>query len=294
MPDEELLKKEWEVARELLANGNSRLHEMRKAGFSLVTAILTAISLFLDEKQSTNTAAIATGIAAVSVVLLIAMCLTERGVRLLQGAASARATVIERHLGLELSGMITYRYEREGWNRLLSLTYALFVVAACGVAWSIASADPDASAIPIVLIGVAGIGLVLFYAARFGGPGDDLAYGDWSACVVTAGDRRLLRIMFTALERSKGKWPFKEGETIWEIRTRPTLVPGATLADTASHVALTYAATKEDELPQRCRIWLADVTTFEGLNDLWVFHGRGKDKKVQLRAMERRLVVPPK
>jgi hypothetical protein len=291
MLDEATALREWEVARELLANGNTRLHGMRRAGFSLVSAIVTASAVFLHERETEGAGALAAGIAAVSVALVVAMCLAEREVRLLQGAAAARASVIERHLGLELSDTISYRYEHERWSVFIKLTYGLFIAASCGLAWTVGLHGGNPQTVPIVLIGAVGTALVQFYS-QLGHAGEGLSYADWSVIGVRSGEKQFARIMFSTLAHRRGAWPFRSGEDIWAIHERmPSTSLEGVRTDTSKPI-LVYKATDEDAAPQRCRSWLIDLSSYGGLYDVYVFQGR-KGGKVVLGTMHRRLTVLP-
>jgi hypothetical protein len=290
MSDPALLLKEWEVARQLLESGNTRLHSMRKVGFSLISTVVTAASLFLHEQPGVNTGTAAAAIAAVGVALIIVMCLAERQIMLLQSAASDRATVIERHIGLELSDAISYRYEHERWGVFVKLTYCLFVVVTCGVGWSV-GASGGGQTIPIVLIGIAGICLVLFYS-QMGSPGEWRTYGDWSFMVVTIDERHYLQLMFSKIEYAKKRWPFdQQGETLWEIRARTPATDNRIRQDRMETVTSYHATVADTHANQSCRMWLVDLAGMRGQYDLYVWHGRKKDRTTRLEAMNRRLRV---
>jgi hypothetical protein len=112
----DLAVKEWQTARDVLQKFDDRIADLRKYGFSFVTALLTAQSLLvpLVVKDTGVTGVpdmVKFGVIAVTLLLVVTLRLLEKNYQLFQAAAAVRALILERRLNLELTETISQRYK---------------------------------------------------------------------------------------------------------------------------------------------------------------------------------------
>jgi hypothetical protein len=122
----------WKSARKVLSQFDDRLHDLRKYGFSFITALLTAESILIPgpEAQAAGEAVIPPriklGVMLATLLLVVGIRLMDKHYRLFQEAAAVRAKIIERSLNLELSDAIAFRYRAEQFWRYINWLYYLF------------------------------------------------------------------------------------------------------------------------------------------------------------------------
>jgi hypothetical protein len=120
---------EWKIARETLAKFDDRLHDLRKYGFSFITALLTAQSLLMSDSKALPDGVKVT-VLIVTLTLIIALHLIDRIYQVIQEAVSTRAKILERTLNLELTEDIAFRYET---NRLRWYVAGVYIAFTIGV-----------------------------------------------------------------------------------------------------------------------------------------------------------------
>lgn len=145
--DYETQYKEWEKTREFFKEYDTRLHELRKYGFSFVTALLTVGSfatniisqgISSEAANITASASIETeipapalfnlGVFIVTLLLIVAIHLFDKNYRVFQEAAYIRAVVIERKLNMELTDAIAARHRRGRIALNIFFVYSLFIL----------------------------------------------------------------------------------------------------------------------------------------------------------------------
>ena len=130
------LEKELEQARDSLKAFDDRLHDIRKYGFSFVTALLTAQSILIPALGSGSAGNssigdfVKLGVLSVTLLLIGALRVLEYMYMSFNEATATRARVIERRLNMELTEVITARY---AWAKLGWLATYLYVLFALGV-----------------------------------------------------------------------------------------------------------------------------------------------------------------
>ena len=135
------LFEEWGRAREILNNADEHLHDLRKYGFTFVTALLTAESLLIPSQSPSSTFTpvlpenVKIAILSVTLVLIIALQLMDRNYQVLQTAAATRALVLERVLNLQLTEVISMRYNQYHVKRYVIAIYGLFVFGVVALGW---------------------------------------------------------------------------------------------------------------------------------------------------------------
>jgi hypothetical protein len=118
---------EWKQARDVLEFFDDKLHDLRKYGFSFVTALLTAEGILIPKTGDNVPVQIKFAVFFVTLLLILAVHLIDHNYRVYQRAANMRARVLERNLNLELSDTITDRYRASGINLRVWLLYIVFI-----------------------------------------------------------------------------------------------------------------------------------------------------------------------
>lgn len=121
------LLKEWSKARNTLSAFDDRLDALRKYGFGLVTALITADAFLLPGTVSSTSALpdrVKFSVLGATLLLLAAVEILDRNYRVVQQAVASRAVVIEAALNMELTDDIGRRYDEAGLGGA-SLMYAL-------------------------------------------------------------------------------------------------------------------------------------------------------------------------
>lgn len=228
---------EWKVARSVLASFDGSLHDLRKYGFSFVTALLAAESILVP-----GPVAIASGkealppliklcVFAVTLLLIDALQLIDKNYQVIQEAAADRALVLERELNLELSEVISDRYKGVHFR-----VFALYFALTLGVLYlGSLVLYPDYLYVGVlVVLEMISVGFLIWnfrieLKFREGGP-----EWDWtlSPLVCQSGDE--VKITLTNLTRDKvetvipglglRKMPkpivFKQGELVWDVENQ--------------------------------------------------------------------------
>jgi hypothetical protein len=162
---------EWKEARGLISKLDDTLADLRKYGFSFITALLAADSV-LGETSSGATISISPGVKLaifVSTLILIAgLCATDRYFRTLQEGASARAIQIENHFKtVTLTHIVgKFYYQKRLWLFIEGL-YVCFTLAAEVLALMVLRSSPGL----MLLMTIAALVTILFviFLPRAGG-----------------------------------------------------------------------------------------------------------------------------
>jgi hypothetical protein len=118
---------EWKQARHVLEFFDDKLHDLRKYGFGLVTALLTAEGILIPKTGDDVPVQIKFAVFFVTLLLILAVHLIDHNYRVYQRAANMRARVLERNLNLELSDTITDRYRSSVINLRVWSLYVIFI-----------------------------------------------------------------------------------------------------------------------------------------------------------------------
>lgn len=132
--DDDKHLEEWKAARDVLNGFDERLHDLRKYGFTFVTALLAAESILIP-----GPAAVAAGTAAIpdtiklaviiaTLLLIVGVRVIDKFYRLFQQAAAIRAKIIERAINFELTEVIADRLGAQRFWRYVNLLYYLFAI----------------------------------------------------------------------------------------------------------------------------------------------------------------------
>lgn len=123
--------KEWEVSRSLLSFFDDKLYDLRKYGFSFITALITAEGLLITYVDPTKNWPVDVKFAVlfVNILLIVALTTIDRNFSVIQKAGASRARVLERTMNLELSEVITQRYKGARLDYFATGLYTVFIVA---------------------------------------------------------------------------------------------------------------------------------------------------------------------
>ena len=117
---------EWKEARSVLGAFDNNLHDLRKYGFSFVTALLAASGL-LSQGSSGYVPPVKATILVATLGLIVALRLLDKHYRLFQEAAAVRARLLESRLNLDLTDDIGVYYSLQAFWKYIQLLYLAFV-----------------------------------------------------------------------------------------------------------------------------------------------------------------------
>jgi hypothetical protein len=132
IPQDGNVLEEWKSVREILAKFDDRILDLRKIGFSLLTALLAAQSLLIPSFYQTSSLppAIKLTVIVATLLLIVTVRLIEKNYELFQEAAATRAVVLERDLNLEITETISERSRSDHFARIVSWVYIVFAIVA--------------------------------------------------------------------------------------------------------------------------------------------------------------------
>lgn len=119
---------EWKEARSIIARYDNNLHDLRKYGFSFITALLAANGLISQSSTSVVPAGVKASILMATMGLIVTLKLLDTHYRLFQKAASIRGRILEDRLNLDITNDISFFYDLEHWWRYVQALYYGFVV----------------------------------------------------------------------------------------------------------------------------------------------------------------------
>lgn len=218
--------KEWESTRAVLKIFDDRLHDLRKYGFSFITAFLTASTiLFQNWIIAPNPPAfegqpfpepIKATILGVTILLIFGIYIMDRNYRVFQKAANTRANILERVLNIELSAVITQRYRMSRVHNFFMSIYLLFILGVCLLGRAVLSSSLNylylfGSIIAILVIVLSFDFVLLRY--RYG-------MMDWILDRLECKQGDEVRIIMTNMSDRvlpKRDYPIAEGEVMWKL-----------------------------------------------------------------------------
>ena len=126
---------EWKQARDVLKSFDDKLHDLRKYGFSFLTALFTAEAIIIPKNAMPDL--IKFVVFSITFLLISALHLLDKNYVAFQEAAATRAKVLERMLNLELTDIISIRYKTDGISRHELLIYFFLILGVCLLGWSV-------------------------------------------------------------------------------------------------------------------------------------------------------------
>lgn len=130
---------EWKQARSVLQFFDDKLHDLRKYGFSFLTALLTAESFLTKAPTNAQPSLpdeVKFAVYCVTFVLIVALWLLDTNYRAFQEATAKRAIVLEKRLNFELSQEISRKYVEARIARHVFVVYLCFVLGVLALGWS--------------------------------------------------------------------------------------------------------------------------------------------------------------
>jgi hypothetical protein len=201
---------EWKLAREVFEKFDDRQHDLRKYGFTFLTALIAADSLTKLVKDADDR--IRLTVVGVTLLLTVALKLLDKNYELFMSATAMRAKILEVRLNLELTETISFRHEWDRFDRYVLGVYVLFAAVTGAVGTALLYPGVLFSALVLTFTGIAVIALVAIHLLK---PNLERTV-DWS----------FDRIMFTQGEKARiiltnlGNKPvsFDEEQVVWEVR----------------------------------------------------------------------------
>ncbi len=124
MPSSQNALDEWKEARAILSRFDGNLHELRKYGFTILAALMTLDAL---QKLSDIDVIVKIGLIGLTMAVLVTLRLLEEDYKKFQQAAALRAKILETTvLNIELTEMISVKYQKEKINSLITDLYLAF------------------------------------------------------------------------------------------------------------------------------------------------------------------------
>ncbi len=219
----ETLLKEWETARDVLKSFDERLHDLRKYGFSFITAMLAVEGWFSPKLLSSGPSASGAQmpdkelmvliVVMVNLILICAVRVIERNYEVFQIAAAARALVLERLLNLELTEVICQRFKNGRVRLFVAFIYILFTVAVLVLGWSALAASRTLRLVIAVFCALAIVFILLVEETiHIAFP---KGYGDWTLERVECTKGEKVGITLTNLHEKRSLAP--DQERAWEL-----------------------------------------------------------------------------
>jgi hypothetical protein len=210
--------KEWETARTLLSFFDDKLYDLRKVGFTFITALIAAQGLLSGVETEKWPDAIKFAVLLVTILLIVGLTIIERNFIVIQRAGGTRARVLERTINLELSEIIGQRFRSAGLEKFATGLYTFFVFVVLLLGWFTLGSLPFQLAIlAVALLAIAAIFLIRNFITV------DYPYGklDWTIdpLVCTQGDE--VGITLTNLDEDqplKFTATDKATKVMWDIR----------------------------------------------------------------------------
>lgn len=133
---------EWCITRELLSEYDGYIHDIRKYGFSFITALITAQAILIPSNNLTNILNpsgipdhVKFGVFAVTLFLILAIAFFEKSYKLIQESTAKRALILELTMNLELSQTLISQFESREVRISETVVYILFIVGIIGLAF---------------------------------------------------------------------------------------------------------------------------------------------------------------
>jgi hypothetical protein len=207
---------EWKEARSIIARFDNSLSDLRKYGFSFVTALLAANGLISQGGTSVVTVQVKAAILVATMGLIVALKLLDTHYRHFQEAASMRGRILEGRLNLDLTNDISFFYAMNRFWWYVQVLYYGFVglTALLGIAilWS------NIPLLIMILVAAFVSGGLIYIINK---PEKSWAVGDWSVDNKIVSQGTPVRITYTNLNSEDRKpvtfklwWNFKKESEI--------------------------------------------------------------------------------
>ncbi len=252
---------EWKECRDVFKTWDERLHDLRKYGFSFITALLAAQVILLPASSGDSAPnGVKFAVLIATLILIGALHCMDKGYRVFQEATMTRAKVLERRLNLELSETIANRSVRHFIRSTVVLIYGLFSLATCILGGAALTPTDPAY---IVFIGCLGgvSGVVTFLPLLILPQRYENGSQDWTISPLQMNSEAFIQVTLTNLKEREGILKITAGPILsaekkrvyFEIRREDGSEHGTTtyrgVADPAMKVLSNYT-------------WILDKTAF--------------------------------
>lgn len=202
---------EWKLARQVFEKFDDRQHDLRKYGFTFLSALIAADSLTKLVMDADDR--IRLSVVGITLLLTVALNLLDKNYELFMSAAAIRAKILEVRLNLELTETISFRHKWDKFDRYVLGVYVMFAAVAGLV--GIVVLYPE-----VLLMGLAAaftiIAVIAVLAIHRLKPNLKRVV-DWSFDRITCAQGEKVRIVATNLSPSDYAI-FVENTKAWEIR----------------------------------------------------------------------------
>jgi len=185
---------EWKEARSVIARFDNNLHDLRKYGFTFVTALLAANGLISQGGTSIVPAGVKAGVLVATMGLIVTLKLLDTHYRLFQKAASIRGRILEDRLNLDITNDISFFYDLgHWWNYVQALYYgfvAMTFLLGLAILWS------DWFLVTMMLVAALVSGVLIYFINKE----KPTALKDWSVDNKIVSKGTPVRITYTNLD----------------------------------------------------------------------------------------------
>ena len=195
---------EWKEARAIIGRFDGNLHDLRKYGFSFVTALLAANGLLSVGGSSNIPVGVKASILVVTMGLIVTLKLLDTHYRRFQSAAATRGRILEDRLNLDLTNDISLLYKLQRWWRYVQYLYYGFVVLTALLGLALLWSD---WALFSMVVFAAGLSILIMFFINREKPETELE--DWSVDRKIVSQGTPVRITFTNLNAENYEKPDK-------------------------------------------------------------------------------------
>jgi hypothetical protein len=230
---------EWKTARDVISKFDDRLHDLRKYGFSFITALLAAESLLMPV-GSTGTVLpniIKLAVLIVTLILIAALHLLDRTYRIIQEGAVTRAGILEKALNLELTEVIAYKYKIGHARLLVGGVYAFFTFSV----WILGLAifDPD-----YISLGILTLAAIVAFIVPIRMKQEEQYLVDWRIDRLECKPRDEVAVTLTNL--GKKEIVYSKGKIMWAVAKEGESIPRDMDRRSVIQLAIHYYASERD------------------------------------------------
>lgn len=208
---------EWGKVRDAFSGFDERLHDLRKFGFSFLTALLAAETIFIPGTAGSPGVPGFTKLSlfGVTLLLIVAVRFIERNYQLVLQGLAIRGKILERELDLELTETISIRHriQHSAWYE--SGLYVALSLGSLGLGGAILYPDLQLIGVLLALWAIT-VTVLVFIALRE----LHMPYGwvDWTVVPLEVTVGEPVRITLTNLDREE-RYELAPG-TVWKVASQ--------------------------------------------------------------------------
>ena len=153
--DKDTAFQEWTSCRDVIAKLDDRLTDLRKYGFTLVTALFAVgglISKWMGTSGTILTPSVQFGVVFVTLILIVTLYLIDDMYLSEQRAAEFRARILETRLNLELTQTTSNLYKRGSMGKGIKVVYIAFLIGATLLGIFVLSSLSSSAPLPTTIV----------------------------------------------------------------------------------------------------------------------------------------------